>query len=174
MLRFFVCLALICAGCGPVEQPESAKTVAAYEVSLPTAADKLRFLQLLRTQAEAFGYHVDAATASELRVQSEVSPITFNATVWRGDDDDEPMASAMDFEDRIGRVWVSFSLGEDPDRSTLFRNATVLQMKNEFPSTLSLPIMPNGATPHKRFGPHTDRLFGQPFSGAQIRRRTMS
>jgi hypothetical protein len=133
-----------------VEQPKSAKTVAAYEVPLPTASDKQRFLSLLTNEAEAAGFHVDAATAEELKARSDVSPQTFNATVWRGKDDDEPIASAMDFQDRLGRVWISFSLGEDPVRSRRFREALMPAIESGWPATASLPIMPNGAIPLTR------------------------
>jgi hypothetical protein len=136
--------------CGAVQQPHSAKTVAAYEVPLPTESDKRRFLTLLTNKAEAAGFHVDAATDQELKVTSEVSPQTFNATVWRGKDDDEPIASAMDFQDRIGRVWISFSLGEDPSRSRRFRESLVPAIEAGWPATASLPIMPNGAIPLTR------------------------
>ena len=124
MRKLAIGLSLICTACA-AEQPKSAETVAAYEVPLPSAPDKRRFLSLLRKQAEAAGFHVDAATDEELKITSEVSRQTFNATVWRGRDDDEPIASAMDFEDRLGRVWISFSRGEDVARSTRFREALV-------------------------------------------------
>jgi hypothetical protein len=138
---------LLLAGCGAAEQPERAKTVAAYEVPLPTAADKARFLELLSREARAQGFHVDAATPHELEGQSEVSPITFSATVWRGADDEEPIASAMDFKDHIGRVWLSFSLGQDPDRASRLRQELVPQIEKIWPETAALPIMPNGAIP---------------------------
>ena len=147
MLRVVVSLSLLCAACGAVEQPKSAKTVAAYEVTLPTASDKRRFLALLTQKAEAAGFHVDAATDDQLKATSEVSPQTFNATVWRGSDDEEPIASAMDFQDHLGRVWISFSLGEDPARSRQFREELIPAIKDTWPDMASLPIMPNGAIP---------------------------
>jgi hypothetical protein len=147
MLRIILSLALVCAACGVVEQPKSAKTVAAYEVPLPTPSDKGRFIALLTQKAEAAGFHVDAATDEELKATSAVSPQTFNATVWRGKDDEEPIASAMDFQDRLGRVWISFSLGEDPARSRQFREALLPAIMGAWPDTASLPIMPNGAIP---------------------------
>lgn len=147
MLRFVLSLSLICAACGAVEQPKSAKTVAAYEVPLPTPSNRQRFLALLTQQAEAAGYHVDAATDEELKVTSEVHRQTFNASVWRGKDDEESIASAMDFEDGLGRVWISFSLGKDPLRSRQFRETLVPAIKRLWPDTASLPIMPNGAIP---------------------------
>ena len=81
MFRLVTGLSLICAACGAAEQPEWAETVAAYEVPLPTAADKSRFLDLLTKEAEAQGYHVDSSTPHELEVLSEVSPMTFSAAV---------------------------------------------------------------------------------------------
>lgn len=150
MLRVALCLPLVCAACGAVEQPKSAKAVAAYEVPLPTASDKRAFLALLTEKAEANGFHVDSATEDELKVMSEVSPQTFNATVWRGKDDEEPIASAMDFQDRLGRVWISFSLGQDSVRSRKFRVSLMPAIKGGWPDTARLPIMPNGAIPLSR------------------------
>ena len=147
MLRLVFALSLLCISCGPGGQPKSHKTVAAYEVPLPTPADKQRFLRLLTEQAEASGYHVDAATEDQLKAVSKVSPQTFSAAVWRGKDDDEPIASAMDFEGRLGRVWLSFSLGEDPQRSARFREKLVPEIRKFWPETASLPIMPNGGIP---------------------------
>lgn len=150
MTRIVLAFLLMCAACGPTEQPKSAKTVAAYEVPLPTAPDKQRFLALLEEKAQAFSFHVDAATAGDLKAASEVSPQTFNATVWRGKDDDEPIASAMDFQDRLGRVWISFSLGADPVRSRRFREALMPAIQVGWPGTAPLPIMPSGAIPLTR------------------------
>ena len=73
-----------------------------------------------------------------------------NATVWRGEDDDEPIASAMDFEAALGRVWIAFFLGEDPRRSREFREKLVPAIKRNWPDTASLRIMPNGEIPLPR------------------------
>ncbi len=145
MFRLLPLLALLCFGC-VAQQPESARTVAAFEVPLPTSTDKQEFLEVLREVSEARGYHVDAWSDGELRHISEVTPITFNASVWRGNDE-ESMASAMDFSDRLGRVWISFPKGEDPQRSTEFRDALIPKIQERWPETASLPIMPNGAIP---------------------------
>ncbi len=150
MLRVAPILLLLCAACGVAEQPKSAETVAAYEVPLPTASDKRRFLALLIDKAEAAGFHVDAATNDELSVVSEVSPQTFSAAVWRGKDDEEPIASAMDFQDRLGRVWISFSRGQDPVRSSRFQTSLISAIQDGWPETASLPIMPNGSIPLTR------------------------
>ena len=147
MLRAIILLSFLCAGCGSTEPPDWAKTVAAYEIPLPTVKDKAQFLGIMRNQAEANGYHVDAATQDELRAMSDVSPITFSAAVWRGKEDEEAVASAMDFKDNIGRVWLTFSVGQEPTRVLKFREDLMPLIEKKWPTTLSLPIMPNGAIP---------------------------
>jgi hypothetical protein len=147
MFRSIIGLAFLCAACASIEQPDRAETVAAFEVPLPTDADKGRFLDLLRKEAEAHGYHVDASTPQELEDLSRVSPMTFSAAVWRGDDDEESIASAMDFKERIGRVWIAFSRGQNAARSARFRESLVPKIKSVWPATASLPIMPSGAIP---------------------------
>ena len=146
MRRLIPCLLVICTACSPVEQPKWAETVAAYEVPLPTDGDKARFIELLREEGTARGFHVDAASQADLLIQSEVVPMTFNASVWRGDDE-ELMASAMDFQDRVGRVWIVFPLGQDPVRSARFREEVIPKITELWPATASLPIMPSGAIP---------------------------
>lgn len=161
MSRLLLSLALLlCLGC-VAEQPESARTVAAFEVPLPTATEKREFRGVLKEVAEARGYHVDVASEEELRQMSEISPITFNASVWRGNDE-ESMASAMDFHNRLGRVWISFPQGEDPERSTEFREALIAKIQERWPDTASLPIMPNGSIPL------TDDLIRTP-SGYEVK-----
>lgn len=147
MRKLVVALSLICGACGSTEQPKWAQTVAAYEIPLASKADKARFLAILRDQASADGFHLDASTDEELRILSDVSPMTMNATVWRGKNDEEPVASAMDFEDRIGRVWLTFSLGQDPAKASRFRERLMPLIKKSWPDTISLPITPNGGIP---------------------------
>ncbi|ALH83181.1 hypothetical protein AN936_23900 (plasmid) [Sphingopyxis macrogoltabida] len=99
--------------------------------------------------AEAEDFHVDAATKGELEVSSQVSLITLNASVWRGDDE-EVIASAMDHEDHVGRVWIFFRRGEDQDRSARFRETLVEHIKKVWPASASLPVMPSGTIPLAR------------------------
>ena len=147
MLRMVLSLVIMCAACRVAEQPNSLMTVAAYEVPLPTPLDKRRFIALLTQKAQPFGFHVDAATDEQLELLSAVSPQTFNAAVWRGKNDEDPIASAMDFRDRLGRVWITFTLGEDPTSARQFREALIPVIQEEWPDTASLPIMPNGGIP---------------------------
>jgi hypothetical protein len=141
------------SACGVAPQPESAKTVAAFEVPLPSQADRKEFLCILRNVAEAEGMHVDATSNEELERQAGVSPafkMTMNATVWKGTRDDEPIASAMDGPDHLGHVWISFFKGEDPALNSRFREHAMREIMRNWPEALSLPIMPTGAIPHPR------------------------
>jgi hypothetical protein len=151
-VRWIVSVAIFVAiaGCGVADQPESAKTVAAFEVPLPSDADREQFLSVLRGAAQAEGMHVDVESAQDLAQEAKVSPAfakTMNAAVWRGANDDEAVASAMDQPDHLGQVWITFSRGKDPQLSTRFREDAMRQIMRRWPDTLSLPIMPTGAIP---------------------------
>jgi hypothetical protein len=146
-------LAAICAviaGCGGARQPESMKTVAAFEIPLSSEADRDLFLSVLRGAAEVEGMHVDSTSKEELERQAKASPnfqMTMHAAVWRGSNDDEAVASAMDQFDHLGQVWLMFSRGEDPAMAVRFRERAMHDIMLHWPSTLSLPIMPTGAIP---------------------------
>jgi hypothetical protein len=124
--------------------------VAAFEVPLPSEADREQFLAILRTAAAAEGMHVDVESKQDLENAARASPLlemTVNAAVRRGGNDDEVIASAMDQHDHLGQVWIMFSRGEDPALSREFRERAMRAIKLRWPDTLSLPIMPTGAVP---------------------------
>jgi hypothetical protein len=131
-------------------QPESMKTVAAFEVPLQSKADREEFLSVLRAAAEVEGMHVDAESDADLGSEATVSPnfkMTMKAAVWRGSNDDEAVATAMDQFDHLGQVWLMFSRGEDPAMAARFRERAMHDIMLQWPGTLSLPIMPTGAIP---------------------------
>ena len=103
MHRLAIAIALICSACDAT-QPANDPTVAAFEVTLATADDRNHFLNMMREEAKASGFHVDAVRADELKTLSNVSPMTFSAAVWVGKDVKEPVASAIDFK----VIWVRF------------------------------------------------------------------
>jgi len=143
-----ICAVIAC--CGEAHQPASLKTVAAFEVPLPLEADRDQFLSVLRAAAEAEGMRVHAASKGELESEAKASPnfqMTIHAAVWRGPNDDELVASAMDQFDHLGQVWLMFSRGEDPAIAGRFRERAMDEILLHWPSTLSLPIMPTGAIP---------------------------
>ena len=108
---------------------------------------ELKNRELLREQASTFGYHVDSAKPEELRQLSEVSPITMNLAVWRGANDEEPVASAMDLPNNLGRIWLSFSKGSDPAKVVAFRKAVMAQVMQRWPDTRSLPVLAGRTIP---------------------------
>jgi hypothetical protein len=73
--------------------------------------------------------------------------MTMNATVWRGSNDDEAVASAMDQNDNLGQVWIAFFKGRDLTLASRFRESAMREIMVRWPGTLSLPIMPTGAIP---------------------------
>jgi len=150
MKTAFITALLLCSGCGAMGSArDRLPPVAALEVPLPTSRDRADFTSLLRREATAHGFHVDAATPKEIESSNSVSPISLNATVWRGDDE-EVVASVMDGIDHFGRVWISFEPGSDPKSFTTFRTALWPLLVKRWPEARRLPIMPSGAIPLPR------------------------
>lgn len=146
MSRLAPALLLFCSACGIQPQPESARTVAAFEVPLPTADERDAFVAILRRAAEAEGLHVDAATEADL-AQLRETPMTINASVWRGEDDDEIMAGALDLPGNEGRAWLTYARGEDEDLARRFRERSLRAILERWPATRRLPILPSGGLP---------------------------
>jgi hypothetical protein len=149
-MRWAVCLAVfaICGGC-EVEQPLSLQSVAAFEIPLPSEADRAEFLSMLREVATAEGLHVDSASKEWLQHISRdpLTEMTIHAQVWRGIDDDQPEGTIMDGHGHLGRAWFMFARGENPALATKFRERAMREILRRWPETLSLPIMPTGAIP---------------------------
>ena len=154
-MRWVVSLVLcvLIAGCGVAPQPDSEKTVAAFEVPLRSEGDRTQFISILRAEAEADGMQVDVESEQELAQATKVNPLfakTINLAIWRGANEDELVASAMDEYDHLGQVWISFSRGKDPQLATKFRESAMRQIMLRWPDTLTLPIMPTGVIPLHR------------------------
>lgn len=142
-------LCVLLAGC-VAQQPESAKTVAAFEVPLRSEADRTKFISILRAEAEADGMHVYWESEQELVQDAEVSPLfakTMNLAIWQGANDDDIVASAMDEYDHLGLVWIAFARSENPQLATKFRESAMRKIIKRWPDTLTLPIMPTGVIP---------------------------
>ena len=140
-------LFIFISACGTAPQPDSARTVAAYEVPLTSVAQREEFLALMSVEAKAESLHLDASTPNDLRQLSEAGPMTIHATVWRGTDDDEAVATVLDLPGNSGRAYLSFFRGEDPIPAKRFRERAMRKVLERWPSTEPLPILPNGALP---------------------------
>lgn len=160
-------LLLACSACGVAPQPESARTVAAFEVPLFNAPDRTEFLAVLGEEAKAAGFHVDATTAEELRQLSEVSPLTINATVWRGKDDDEPIATIIGGPDHPNLACFMFAKSEEPEQTAQFRERVMPRIIQRWPNTRALPVSPIGGIPL-----HEDLLLTK--DGYRVKRQAAS
>jgi hypothetical protein len=94
--------------------------------------------------------HVDAESKEELERSATISrnfEMTLHAAVWRGSNDDQAGASAMDQFVHLGQVWLMFSRGKDSAMAARFRERSMHKIMLRWPVTLTLPIMPTGAIP---------------------------
>lgn len=143
-------LCVLMAGCGVAQQPDSTKTVAAFEVPLRSEADRTQFISILRTEAEANGMHVYWESEQELAQDAAIGPLfakTMNLAIWQGANDNDNIASAMDEYDHMGLVWIVFARSENPQLATKFRENVMRKIMKRWPDTLTLPIMPTGVIP---------------------------
>lgn len=146
MSRLALILLVLCSACGVAHQPESARTVAAFEVSLPTASERDEFLEILGRTAAAEGLHFGAWTEAELEQVRGISPMTINANVWRRDEDDLE-AGVLDLPGNQGRAWLTYARGEDEALARRFRERSLRAILERWPATRRLPILPNGGLP---------------------------
>jgi hypothetical protein len=144
-------LALL-AACAPVSQ-ENVRTVAAIEVVLQTPPDRAELLAVLRQQAATDpALHVDDVSDrwEDLKAQAQSFPPEADGTlyvgVWRGENDDEQEADASDMGHK-GRVWLTFPKGQIPERSSKFRMRLIAAIRDRWPSSKAIPILPSGALP---------------------------
>ncbi|MBW0151918.1 MAG: hypothetical protein KXJ53_11970 [Phenylobacterium sp.] len=137
--------------CQPVPQPESARTVAAFEVPLTTAVDRADFLTILAADAAAEGLDVKVETAEEMERRAEISPIvrgSIHAIVYRAGDIRQIEARVSD-QFQLGHVWISFRQGEDVALARRFRERVMARTIERWPETLSVPVAQTGALPLK-------------------------
>lgn len=143
----------ICAACGVAPQPRSNETVAAFEVPLSTARDRAAFIAILSEAAKTEGGHVDSTSEEELREAAAAIPaagMSIHLGVWRGQEDEENWAVAMDQADHIGQVWIMFARGQDEVKASRFRERAMKAIRQEWPETLSLPIIDKRTIPLRR------------------------
>ncbi len=135
----------------PVPQPESARTVAAFEVPLTTSVDRADFLTILSAEAASEGLDVKVETEQEMERWAEMSPElrkSIHAIVYRGGDLRQTEARVSD-QFHFGHVWISFAQGEDPALARRFRNQLMSRTVERWPETLSVPVAETGSLPHK-------------------------
>jgi len=137
--------------CQPVHQPESLRTVAAFEVPLTSADDRVDFLTILTAEAKAEGLDFNVETEEEMERWAEMSPElrrSIHATVYRGGDSRQTEAYVSD-RSHLGHPWISFTQGEDPALALRFRKRLMSRTVERWPETLSVPIAQTGSLPNK-------------------------
>lgn len=135
----------------PVPQPQSAKTVAAFEVPLTTAVDRADFLTMLSAEAAAEGLDVKVETAQEMERWAEMRPElrrSIHAILYRGDLRHTEARVTDQFH--FGHVWILFSQGEDPALARRFRERLMSRVVEQWPETMSVPVAQTGSLPHKK------------------------
>ena len=148
-MRMLVLIALTMLYACQVEQPESIRTIAAYEIPLANKAERNAFLDQLGEIAQSEGLHIDRATDTELSYVSNLMPeaaMTIDASAWRGEADDELEAIVSD-AGHVGQAWVLFLRGEDPELAARFRERAIREVIQTYPDVRTLPVMPTGAIP---------------------------
>lgn len=144
-------LALVSAvaltACGAAEQPEWIETVHAVGIKTSSPVDRRDLVATLEKVAREQGHHVDASTDAELEYVGAVHRQTINACAWKGRDDDETLACAMDFEDLPGLVYLTFNKGSEPKTNDAFREAALAALEVRFGPLPTIPIMSSGSLP---------------------------
>lgn len=143
--------------CQPVPQPESLRTVAAFEVPIRTAADRTDLLAILNREAAAEGLEVHAESQEALEQRNQTMPddrTTTSIEVRRGDAWQGNEAHISD-TGRDGHTWISFSRGKVPALARRFRDRVMRKIVDRWPDTLSVPVADTGALPHR-----TDLVLG--------------
>lgn len=134
----------------PVPQPQSARTVAAFEVPLTTAVDRADFLTILSAEAAAEDLDVKVETAQEMERWAEVSPDlrrSIHAIVYRGGDLRQTEARVTD-QFNFGHVSIVFSRGEDSALARRFRERLMSRTIERWPETISVPVAQTGSLPN--------------------------
>jgi hypothetical protein len=121
--------ALLAAGCTPDQ--DAARYVEAIEIPLEVATEREELADLLSGEARRHpGLHVDDVSIRYARYHEDIDLLepnqrpTVSISVWRGEDDDELVATVGDVFHR-GRVWATFLRGENPEQETPFREAAI-------------------------------------------------
>jgi len=154
MVKLVFALPVLLLACGPVEQPERLRYVAAVEIDMRTPADRADLLAMLRRHAAAGGLHVD--DVSEPAAQNTALPPSERPTiyvgVWRGSADDD-LEVTVDDTFHQGRPWIVFSRGARPELAAALREALLRDISRRWPGARRLPIDPSGGLAEERTSP---------------------
>lgn len=136
---------------------ESAHWVEAVEIPLDVETERDELVALLSGEANQHaGLHVDDVSVRSARYYADSDVLEFNQrptvsiTVWRGEHDDQLVATVSDLFHH-GRVWATFNRGTKPEQETPFREAAIKLIRKRWPETKSLPILAGGLPDPEHF-----------------------
>lgn len=116
-------------------------------------SDRTDLLLIIRQQAATdLAMHVDDfsdrwdASKARSRDYPSVAEGAHYAGVWRGLNDDEQEAGAIDLGHK-GGVWLTFPKGRTPDRSLKLRQRFIAATRDSFSYSRAIPILPSSALP---------------------------
>lgn len=135
----------------PVPQPASQRTVAAYEVPLPTAQDRADFLTIIAAEAAVHGLDVRVETPEEMAAWARMSPDlrrSLHASIFRGGDLHKTEAEVSD-RFHLGHAWIHFARGDDPELARRFRDGLMARLVQRWPEILRVPVAQTGSLPHR-------------------------
>lgn len=155
--------AICLLGCAPDQ--DAARYVEAIEIPLDVATERHELAELLSDEARRHsGLHVDDVSTRYARYHEDIELLrpdqrpTVSISVWRGEDDDELVATVDDLSHR-GRVWATFLRGKNPEQEAPFREAAIELIRERWPNSKSLPILPSGGLPNEDHFVATDEGY---------------
>jgi hypothetical protein len=143
--------------CDYFQPARQIRPVAAIEIPIGSAADRVDLVELLKREAAVDGeLHVDDVTDRwrSLYAASDrdghPTPVEMRSAievgVWRGKRDDDHEVSVSD-RGQLGRAWATFFDGKHPEKSGKARTRMLAAIKRRWPQARDIPVMPNGALP---------------------------
>ena len=139
--------ALILIACGAAEQPEWAETVHAVGIQTTSDQERSDLIDILNRVASKSGHHLDYSSKETLDAMASSYRQTVSACAWKGQEDEESLFCAMDFQDRPGLVYLTFRKGTSPAENRALRKEVLAALEERFGSLPAIPEMPNGALP---------------------------
>jgi hypothetical protein len=151
MLKAAVTIAaVLMAGCGVPHIP-GLRQVSAIEVDVTRPADRAALIAILHERARLHGLHLDDLSEQWVQLgkgKPVTSPVKKSIYVglWRTADDKDLLAG-VDDGGHLGKAWVTFLAGEQPELADEVRRGLLADIERRWPDARKIPVMPNGALP---------------------------
>lgn len=139
--------ALACSACTVDQEP--ARYTEVLEIPLG-AGERSDLAEILSSAARVDEeIHVDDVSERNAEYHDDAQILdadkrpTISISIWIGEDDDELVAHVGDLGHR-GRTWATFLKGKDVQLHRQFRERAVAAIRQRWPESRSIPILPSG------------------------------